>query len=204
MCILTNISDSAAYGLLVFCPLFALATLRQITPSGGLNLIVTKNKFRNVSATNSPTLCLHCCLKYQIFALLCVCRRKEQCSVEPRPSSLMCRRIRMPSTRFVHTYKIIHTVALQQRCYGMSDFELPSVFLFSSGGSMAALPCPSHWLCVVCSVIFLSLVLFKSMWISPAHSAILGLLNTLTCVCRRSEKRDIKLQLSLDHDQAHN
>lgn len=73
---------------------------------------------------------------------------------------------------------------------------------------LSSVPCPPDWQCVlfVQTMIFLSLVLFRSMRISPAHWTILGLWARWLVFggvkfLLRELKMDIKVQLSLDHDQ---
>lgn len=79
------------------------------------------------------------------------------------------------------------STALKQSNLSRSLRERLSAFHFWM--KLSSLPCPSGWQCMsvcVCvqTMIFLSLVLFKSTRISLAHSAIPGLSTLPTCVWR--------------------
>lgn len=89
-----------------------------------------------------------CCQeKSLMITLFCVCRQREQCSGEPRLSSLMCQRIQTPSTRFVHSWKWLRlrALALQQHWSCLSECR------FSSEESWASCPALlTAGVCVYC------------------------------------------------------
>lgn len=82
---------------------------RRSTPSCGPLVNVDPTSWELKEYLSLPLLFFFLCAfvaKSLTMALLCVCRRRGRFSGEPRPSSLMCQRIRMPSTRLVHSLEM--------------------------------------------------------------------------------------------------
>lgn len=115
---------------------------RQSTPSCGPLVNVNPTSWELKEYLLSPLsfffLCAFVATSLTI-ASLCVCRRRGQFSGEPRPSSLMFQRIRMPSTRLVHSLEMT-----QHLRYNNIGTVGPSVndaqFFFSCGKKKHTLP----------------------------------------------------------------